>query len=155
LEVPAVSAGILLLRRRGDSVELLLIHPGGPYWARRDRGAWSIPKGQVEAGEDPRDCALRELAEELGPAVEIDRESLAELGSVRQRGGKTVHCWAAAGEFDPADMDSNTFSMEWPPRSGRQAEFPEADRAEWFSPAAARRKILAAQVPLIERALEL
>ncbi len=152
--MPAVSAGILLYRRDGDSVELLLVHPGGPYWARKDRGAWSVPKGQIEEGEDSRECALRELEEELGPAVEIERQTMIELGSIRQRGGKTVHCWAAAGEFDPGALDSNTFAMEWPPRSGQQAEFPEVDRAEWFAPEQARRKILRAQVPLIERALE-
>lgn len=150
-----LSAGILLYRRRGESLELLLIHPGGPYWARKDRGAWSVPKGQVEEGEDPRACALRELGEELGPAVEIDRATMVDLGSVRQRGGKTVHCWAAAGEFDPAKLESETFTIEWPPRSGQQAEFPEVDRAEWFSPEQARRKIIHAQVPLIERALKL
>ena len=147
------SAGILLYRRRGDGVELLLVHPGGPLWARRDAGAWSIPKGQIEEGEESRACAIRELEEELGAAPEIDPEELIELGSIKQRAGKVVEAWAAEAEFDPAALASNTFSMEWPPRSGRRREFPEVDRAGWFDPATAREKLLAAQADLVDRLL--
>jgi predicted NUDIX family NTP pyrophosphohydrolase len=149
------SAGIILYRRPEDGgVELLLVHPGGPFWARKDDGAWSIPKGEVEPGEEPRGAALRELDEELGPAATLDREALVELGSVRQRAGKVVEAWAVAGEFDPERLQSNEFEMEWPPRSGVQASFPEVDRAEWFGPEQARVKILAGQEPLIDRLLE-
>lgn len=145
------SAGILLFRRPAGEPELLLVHPGGPYWRKKDLGAWTIPKGEYEDGEEPRDCALRELGEELGAAPALEAEALVDLGSVKQRGGKVVRAWAAEGDFDPAELRSNTFEMEWPPRSGRQSEFPEVDRAEWLSPQEARRKILPAQVPFVER----
>lgn len=149
------SAGILLYRFLDGAPELLLVHPGGPFWAKRDLGAWSIPKGEHEAEESARDCALRELDEELGAAApEIDVEALIDLGSVRQKSGKVVEAWAAAGDFDPAQLNSNTFMVEWPPRSGEEREFPEVDRAEWFEPELARRKILAAQAELIDRLLE-
>jgi predicted NUDIX family NTP pyrophosphohydrolase len=148
------SAGILLFRRHGDGVEFLLVHPGGPFWARKDAGAWSIPKGQIEEGEEPRACAIRELGEELGAAPQLDPGELIELGSIKQRAGKVVEAWAAEAEFDPAEIASNTFSMEWPPRSGRRQDFPEVDRAEWFDPEAAREKILAAQAELLDRLLE-
>jgi predicted NUDIX family NTP pyrophosphohydrolase len=148
------SAGVLLFRRSGSATEFLLVHPGGPFWAKKDAGAWTIPKGQIEEAEEPRACAIRELEEELGPAAELDPEQLIELGSIRQRAGKVVEAWAAEAEFDPAQLDSNTFTMEWPPRSGIQAEFPEVDRAEWFSPEAARKKILPAQAELLDRLLE-
>lgn len=148
------SAGILLYRGLLEELEVLLVHPGGPFWARKDHGAWSIPKGEFEADEDPWRCALRELGEELGPAgPRLDRSDLIELGSVRQKGGKVVHAWAAAGEFDPAALSSNTFTMEWPPRSGAEREFPEVDRAEWLDPVAARGKILAAQATFVDRLL--
>ncbi|HET6570175.1 MAG TPA: NUDIX domain-containing protein [Solirubrobacterales bacterium] len=148
------SAGVLLFRNPG-SPELLLVHPGGPFWAKRDLGSWSIPKGEPDAGEDSRRCALRELAEELGPASpSLDPAELIELGSIRQKGGKRVHAWAAEAGFDPAALASNSFEMEWPPRSGKRAEFPEVDRAEWFGPEEARRRILPAQAPLIDRLLE-
>jgi predicted NUDIX family NTP pyrophosphohydrolase len=148
------SAGILLFRRGGGAVEFLLVHPGGPFWAKKDAGAWSIPKGQIEDDEEPRACAIRELGEELGEAPELDPEQLVELGSIRQRAGKVVEAWAAEADFDPASLASNTFAMEWPPRSGKQQEFPEVDRAEWFSPDAARAKILPAQAELLDRLLE-
>ena len=148
------SAGILLFRLLDGAPQLLLVHPGGPYWAKRDLGAWSIPKGEYEAEESSRDCALRELGEELGAAPEFDAEALIDLGSVRQKSGKVVEAWAAEGDFDPARLDSNTFLAEWPPRSGSEREFPEVDRAEWFEPELARRKILPAQAELIERLLE-
>jgi len=147
------SAGILLFRSP-VAPEVLLVHPGGPFWAKKDLGAWSIPKGGPEEGEDPRRCALRELAEELGPAApSIGVAELIELGSIRQKGGKVVHAWAAEGEFDPAELDSNRFELEWPPRSGKHGEFPEVDRAEWFEPAEGRRRILPAQAELIDRLL--
>jgi predicted NUDIX family NTP pyrophosphohydrolase len=148
------SAGILLYRRTGAQPEFLLVHPGGPFWAKKDAGAWSIPKGQIEEAEEPRACAIRELEEELGPAPELDLEELIELGSVRQRAGKVVEAWAAEADFDPDLLDSNVFSMEWPPRSGKQAEFPEVDRAGWFGLEAAREKILAAQAELLDRLVE-
>ena len=148
------SAGILLFRRAGDGVEVLLVHPGGPFWKRRDEGAWSIPKGEIEPGEEPLAAALRELGEELGPAPELDPESLIDLGSVRQRAGKVVEAWGAEGDFDPAQLQSIEFEMEWPPRSDTQASFPEVDRAEWFDPEAARVKILGGQAPLVDRLLE-
>jgi predicted NUDIX family NTP pyrophosphohydrolase len=149
--VAATSAGILLYRRRADAVEVLLVHPGGPFWAKKDEGAWSIPKGEVDEGEDFRACALRELEEELGAPPALAAEQLIELGSVRQKSGKLVHCWAAEADFDLATLRSNTFSLEWPPRSGRQREFPEVDRAEWFGLETAKRKIDPAQAELLER----
>jgi predicted NUDIX family NTP pyrophosphohydrolase len=150
------SSGILLYRSRGDGeTEFLLVHPGGPYWAKRDEGAWSIPKGGIEAAEDSREAALRELDEELGAgAPELSPGELIELGSIRQRAGKVVDAWAAEGNFDPAALDSNTFEMEWPPRSGREVEFPEVDRADWFELEAARRKLLPAQGEFLDRLLE-
>jgi predicted NUDIX family NTP pyrophosphohydrolase len=147
------SAGILLYRLAAAGPELLLVHPGGPFWARKDLGAWSIPKGEVEDGEESVACALRELGEELGPAPRVERETLIELGSVRQKSGKLVEAWAAEGDFDPAALASNSFEMEWPPRSGRSQEFPEVDRAEWLSPEAAAEKILPAQRPFLDRLL--
>ena len=149
------SAGILLYRRRnGGETEFLLVHPGGPFWAKKDEGAWSIPKGQIEDEEEPRACAIRELAEELGPVPDLDPEELVELGSIRQRAGKVVEAWAAEGDFDPAALKSNTFSIEWPPRSGQEREYPEVDRAEWFDLATARQKILPAQAEFLDRLLD-
>ena len=130
---------------------MLLVHPGGPFWAKKDAGAWSIPKGECDEGEDLRDCALRELEEELGAGFDLPPAALIELGSVRQKSGKVVHCWAAEGEFDPATLASNTFTLEWPPRSGVQREFPEVDRAEWFGLPEAREKIIAAQDAFLDR----
>jgi predicted NUDIX family NTP pyrophosphohydrolase len=148
------SAGILLFRRNGGEPEFLLIHPGGPFWTKKDAGAWSIPKGQIEAEEEPRACAIRELEEELGPAPELDPEQLIELGSIKQKAGKVVEAWAAEADFDPTTLASNTFSMEWPPRSGKEQEFPEVDRADWFDLATAREKILPAQAELLDRLLD-
>jgi predicted NUDIX family NTP pyrophosphohydrolase len=147
------SAGILLYRVAGDRPELLLVHPGGPFWTKKDLGAWTIPKGEIDDGEEPRACALRELDEELGSPPALDPEDLIELGSVRQR-AKIVDAWAAEADFDPANLRSNTFAMEWPPSSGKEREFPEVDRAEWFEPDLARRKILPAQAELIDRLLD-
>ena len=149
--MPRRSAGILLHRRRDGALEVLLVHPGGPLWARRDDGAWSIPKGEYGDGEDPVAVALRELEEETGHR--LDRDGLVALGEVRQRGGKVVTAWAAPGDLDAAAITSNTFTLEWPPRSGAVREFPEVDRAGWFDPATARRKLLAAQAELVDRLL--
>jgi predicted NUDIX family NTP pyrophosphohydrolase len=149
--MPRRSAGILLYRRRGRGVEVLLVHPGGPLWARKDAGAWSIPKGEVGDGEDPVAVAVRELEEETGHR--LPPAELVALGEVRQRGGKVVSAWAAPGDLDPAAITSNTFTLEWPPRSGNRREFPEVDRAGWFDPATAREKLLAAQAELVDRLL--
>jgi predicted NUDIX family NTP pyrophosphohydrolase len=143
------SAGILVFRGAGPAREVLLVHPGGPFWAKKDLGAWSIPKGEYEEGEDPRACALREFSEELGSAAPSGE--LVDLGSVRQRNGKEVRAWAVEGDVDPAGVTSNTFSLEWPPRSGRTQEFPEIDRAEWFGVEEARAKLNPAQVELLDR----
>jgi predicted NUDIX family NTP pyrophosphohydrolase len=149
------SAGILLFRKAdGGKIEVLLVHPGGPYWEKRDLGAWSIPKGEIEPGEEPRAAALRELAEELGPVPALLEDDLTELGSIRQRAGKVVEAWAAEADFDPAELVSIAFSMEWPPRSGNEREFPEVDRAEWLGMDEAREKILPAQATFLDRLLE-
>jgi predicted NUDIX family NTP pyrophosphohydrolase len=151
------SAGLLLFRHIGEDLEVLLVHPGGPFWATRDLGAWSIPKGECEEGEDPRAAAWREFEEELGsrphPPAAPEDEAL-ELGEVRQKAGKTVVAWAIAGDLDPEHITSNTFEMEWPPRSGRLQQFPEVDRAGWFGLAEARERINPAQVALLDRLSE-
>jgi predicted NUDIX family NTP pyrophosphohydrolase len=151
------SAGLLLYRRAAGGPEVLLVHPGGPVWARRDLGAWSIPKGEYADDEDPLAAARREFAEELGslapwPASEAE---VHDLGEIRQRSGKRVRAWAVAGDLDAEQAHSNTFEMEWPPRSGQMAEFPEVDRAQWFSLDEARAKLNPAQVALIDRLQEL
>ena len=134
---------------RDGKTQVLLVHPGGPFWKKRDDGAWGIPKGEIELGEAPLDVALREFQEELG-SPPPGAEPIA-LGSIRQAGGKVVHAWAAHGDFNVETMTSNSFSMEWPPRSGRMQQFPEVDRAAWFDLEVARRKILESQLPLLER----
>lgn len=133
-------------------LEVLLVHPGGPFWKKRDEGAWSIPKGEIEAGEKPVEVARREFREELGMGPP-DSE-LGSLGSVRQAGGKVVHAWAAAGEYDVASLDGMSIELEWPPGSGRKATFPEVDRAEWFDLETARRKINPAQSAFLDRLQE-
>ena len=143
------SAGILLYRGRGDDLRVLLVHPGGPYWKNKDDGAWSIPKGLLEAGEDPLAAARREFAEETGCRAP-DGDAL-DLGQVRLRSGKRVTGFALEGDFDPNALRSNTVELAWPPRSGRTATFPEVDRAEWFHLVVARKKLNDAQVPFIER----
>jgi len=145
--MPQTSAGLLLFRRSPAGPEVLLVHPGGPFWAKKDDGAWSIPKGLIEAGEEPGIAARREFAEELGYAPEGE---LTPLGSVKQAGGKTVVGFALEGDFDPVHLRSNTFTIEWPPRSGRQQAFPEVDRAGWFTLDAARQKLLKGQLPLLD-----
>ncbi len=144
-----LSAGILLYRRAGDVIEVLLVHAGGPYWTTKDDGAWSVPKGEYEDGEDPLQVAKREFSEELG-ADPPDVRAAAFLGVLRQPSGKRVSAWALEGDLDVADVRSNTFSMEWPPRSSRTAEFPEVDRAGWFGLEAARRKLLRGQAPFVD-----
>jgi len=148
--MPQRSAGILLYRHRRGGVEVLLVHPGGPFWADKDEGVWSIPKGLYAAGEDPLAAARREFAEETGAPVE--GEAMA-LGSFRQSSAKIVDAWAIEGEFDPAGLKSNTFTLEWPPRSGQTREVPEVDRAGWFTPEEAARKILKGQRPILETLL--
>jgi len=143
---PRRSAGVLL-HREG---EILLVHPGGPFWANKDAGAWSIPKGEYGEGDDPRACALREFEEELGTPLPAGTE-LVELGTVRQSGGKLITAYAAEGDLDADGIRSNTFTTEWPPRSGRMREFPEVDRAAWFSLQEAREKLNPAQAELLVR----
>jgi predicted NUDIX family NTP pyrophosphohydrolase len=143
------SAGILLHRRGETGTEVLLVHPGGPFWARRDSGWWSIPKGELDPGEDPRAAALREFAEETG--TRLGDGPLEELGTVTQKSGKLVTAFAVAGDLDPATLTSVTFEQEWPPRSGRIQTFPEIDRAEWFGLDAAREKLIPAQAAFIDR----
>jgi predicted NUDIX family NTP pyrophosphohydrolase len=150
--MPKQSAGILLYRFREDEVEVLLIHPGGTLWKNRDLGAWSIPKGEIEPGDDPLSTAVRELDEEIG--LKLGNEKFIELRPIRQKGGKLVHCFALNHDFDPSKLKSNTFTQEWPPRSGKFVAFPEVDRAEWFDPETAKTKINPAQADLIDQLLE-
>jgi predicted NUDIX family NTP pyrophosphohydrolase len=151
--VGARSAGLLLYRGHGDGLEVLLVHPGGPLWASRDDGAWSIPKGEYPDGEDPLDAARREFEEELGSAPPAGEA--ADLGEIRQKSGKRVRGWALVGDLDATRITSNTFELEWPPRSGKRIEIPEVDRAEWFGVAVARKKINSGQVPLLDRLQQL
>jgi predicted NUDIX family NTP pyrophosphohydrolase len=144
----SVSAGLLLFRREGGALEVFLAHPGGPFWARRDEGAWTIPKGLVEEGEDPLAAARREFEEETGI---VPTEPFVDLGSIRQKAGKTVHAWAWEGEADPVAVRSNVMRAEWPRGSGRWLTFPEVDRCAWFDPGTARAKINPAQAELITR----
>ena len=149
--MPRTSAGVLLYRRRGSGVEVLIGHMGGPFWARKDDAAWSVPKGEYDPGEEPFDVALREFEEELGsPAPATD---LLPLGEVKQAGGKVITAWAVEGDLDAAATRSNTFTLEWPPRSGRLQEFPEIDRAAWLPVDEARTKLVRGQVPLLDRLL--
>ncbi len=148
--MPKNSAGMLLYRLVQDSIEVLLVHPGGPFWTKRDAGAWSIPKGEFSGEEEPLAAAKREFLEEIG--MELAGE-LIELTPVKQKGGKTVYAWALRGDIDPATIRSNTFEIEWPPGSGRKQQFPEIDRGQWFGIEAARRKINPAQIALIDELL--
>ena len=149
---PVRSAGLLLHRPGTDGLEVLIAHMGGPFWARKDEGAWSIPKGELDGGEDPLAAALREFAEETGrPAPD---GPTVELGEFRQPGGKRVFVFARAADFDATEILGNTFEMEWPPRSGRRESFPEIDRAEWVSLDVARVKLVRGQVPALETLLE-
>jgi predicted NUDIX family NTP pyrophosphohydrolase len=141
------SAGILMYRYCASTLEIFLVHPGGPFWKNKDLGAWSIPKGEFNKGEDPLEAAKREFHEETGFAV---NGGFIALGPVRQAGGKLVYAWAAEGDFKAESIKSNSFTMEWPPRSGRRKEFPEVDRAGWFSIELAREKILEGQLMLLD-----
>jgi len=141
------SAGLLMYRLRNDSIQVLLVHPGGPFWAKKDDGAWSLPKGIIDPGEDELLAAIREFEEETGFTVEGDFIALTPR---RQPSGKIIWAWAIEGDCDPAAMKSNTFSIEWPPRSGKMAEFPEADRIEWFDIESAKVKIIKGQIGFIE-----
>ena len=146
------SAGLLVFRRRQGIIEVLLVHPGGPFWARKDEGAWSIPKGEYEPGQDPLEAARREVREETG--FQAGGEFL-PLTPRKQPSGKVISAWALEGDWDASAVRSNTFSMEWPPRSGKQQEFPEVDRAGWFSIPAAREKILRGQIPFLEELMDI
>jgi predicted NUDIX family NTP pyrophosphohydrolase len=141
------SAGLLMFRRRNSAVELLLVHPGGPFWAKKDLGAWSIPKGEYEEPDDPLEAAQREFREETGF---LPREPFLALGSLKQPSGKLITAWAFEGDCDPKALESNRFELEWPPKSGRIQSFPEVDRAEWFDSAEARRRILPGQSPFVD-----
>jgi predicted NUDIX family NTP pyrophosphohydrolase len=145
--MPKQSAGLLLYRRPGEETEVFLVHPGGPFWAGKDAHAWSIPKGEFAADEDPLPAAKREFAEETGQRPE---GTFVALPPLKQPGGKVVHAWAIEGDCDPAATASNSFTLEWPPRSGRMQEFPEVDRAAWFLLAVAREKIHKGQVALLD-----
>ena len=149
--MPKLSAGLLLYRVVGGGIEVLIGHPGGPFWAKKDNGAWSIPKGEYVEGEDALAVAKREFEEETGARPQGD---FLPLGDVVQAGRKVVTAWGVEGDFDPATLVSNRFELEWPPKSGRKASFPEVDRAQWFSPAEARQKILPAQRELISRLID-
>jgi predicted NUDIX family NTP pyrophosphohydrolase len=150
--MPKLSAGILLYRRGAGGLELFLVRPGGPFWAGKDEGAWSIPKGEPAPGEDLLDCARREFREETGAALD---GRFTPLPPARQAGGKTVHAWAVEGDCDAAAVKSNTFRLEWPPRSGRMQDFPEIDRAQWVDLATARRKLNRGQLPLLNALVQL
>ena len=145
--MPIISAGLLLYRNSACGLEVLLAHPGGPFWAKKDLGAWSIPKGEVLKGEDLLAAAHREFTEEMGATV--DGPTIA-LGTLRQRSGKIIHAWAINAEFDPTQLRSNTFEMEWPRYSGKSRAFPEVDRASWFDLTEARRRILPGQAGFLD-----
>jgi predicted NUDIX family NTP pyrophosphohydrolase len=145
--MPKQSAGLLMFRYRNRALEVFLVHPGGPFWAKKDEGAWSIPKGEYKGDEDALDAARREFLEETGFTAEGE---FLELGVLKQAGGKVVSAWAFEGDCDPAKLVSGTFQMGWPPRSGRQAEFPEVDRGAWFSLEEARKRILSSQSAVLD-----
>lgn len=147
------SAGVLLYRTRGSEMEVLLVHPGGPFWAKKDLGAWGIPKGEVGEGESLLEAAFREFAEETGTS--LDPGGAQSIGRIRQRAGKVVHAWAVEGDLDPMEIRSNTVTVEWPPRTGRTVEFPEIDRGEWFDYDTARLKMNPAQHSFLDRLMQL
>jgi len=148
--MPVVSAGLLLYRHRDSGGEVFLVHPGGPFWARKDEGAWSVPKGLVDAGEEELACARREFREETGFEPPVSGAEL-DLGTYRQPSGKHLHVWAVEGDCDPARLNSNLFEMEWPPKSGRRAQFPEVDRGGWFDHPQSLLKVTKGQRPILER----
>jgi predicted NUDIX family NTP pyrophosphohydrolase len=147
------SAGVLLYQKHNSPVQVLLVHPGGPFWARKDKGAWSIPKGEFDEAEEPLTAAKREFQEELGQTPPAG--DYRELGTVKNKSGKVIHVWAVEGDLDVKQFKSNTFTLEWPPRSGRVMEFPEADKAAWFDLDTARQKLHPAQTPFLDRLAEL
>ena len=150
--MPALSAGLLIFRIRDDHVvEVLIAHPGGPFWSKKDLAAWSIPKGEYEVGEDPMSVAEREFIEELGSPAPLGTKL--DLGELKQPSGKRIQVWAIEGEFDASQTKSNTFEMEWPPKSGTMAEFPEVDRASWMTLSLARLKLVKGQVGFMDRLL--
>jgi predicted NUDIX family NTP pyrophosphohydrolase len=151
--VPRRSAGLLVHRERSGEREVLLVHPGGPMWAKRDAGAWSIPKGEYDSTEDPLAAAKREFEEELGTAAPDG--PVKDLGEIKQKSGKIVSAWAVAGDLDVTEITSNTVEVQWPPRSGKMLEIPEVDRAEWFPIHEAREKINPAQAELLDRLAEI
>lgn len=146
------SAGLVIYRKRGDDIEVLLVHPGGPFWAKKDKGAWSIPKGEIETGDTTFARACVEFEEEVGQPP--PNSEPIELGEIRQKSGKIVRAWAMEGDLDASKAKSNTFPMEWPPRSGKIQEFPEVDRAEWFDLSTAATKLLAGQAQFLQRLAE-
>jgi predicted NUDIX family NTP pyrophosphohydrolase len=149
--VSKLSAGIAMYRKAGAGIEVFLVHMGGPFWAKKDEGAWSFPKGEYEVGEDPLVAARREFQEET--SLEVDGDFVA-LDPITQRGGKVIRIWAVEGDCDAAVIRSSTFSVEWPRGSGRQKEFPEVDRADWFSPGEAKRKLVAGQIGFVDQLCE-
>ena len=149
--MPKKSAGLLLYRRTDAELEVLLVHPGGPFWRNKDEGAWTIPKGEFDNGEDPLAAARREFKEETGSAPP-DGQCI-PLTPIKQKNGKMVHAWAVEGDFDPARLNSNQFETEWPPKSGRTQKFPEVDRAEWFTPEVAKQKMLSGLGGLVDELL--
>jgi len=153
--MPTKSAGLLLYRNSGDGsgIEVLLAHPGGPFWRNKDEGAWTIPKGEFTDDENPLAAAKREFEEELGAKPPLG--NYIQLKPIKQKNGKIVHAWAVAGDFDPKTLKSNTFETEWPPRSGQMQSFPEVDRAQWFAPDIAKQKMLLRQSALVDELLKL
>jgi predicted NUDIX family NTP pyrophosphohydrolase len=151
IPIPQKSAGLLLFREASGRLEVLLVHPGGPFWSKKDEGSWSIPKGELEESEDPLTAAMREFEEETGFVV---GGSPIPLEPLRQPSGKIVYAWATKGDLDPEHLKSNTFSIQWPPKSGRQQEFPEVDRAEWFTIQSAMRKIIKGQAGFLTQLQE-
>jgi predicted NUDIX family NTP pyrophosphohydrolase len=149
--MPKKSAGLLLYRQAAGDIEVLLVHPGGPFWRNKDDGGWTIPKGEFEETEDPLVAARREFEEETGSSPPAG--PYISLKPIKQKNGKIVHAWAVEGDFDPGELHSNTFVCEWPPKSGRTQEFPEVDRAEWFTPDVAKKKMLTGQPGLIDELL--
>lgn len=151
--MPKKSAGLLLYRERENGIEVLLAHPGGPFWRNKDEGAWTIPKGEFGDDEDPLAAAKREFEEELGTKPPVG--DYIQLKPIKQKNGKIVHAWAVKGDFDPATLTSNAFEMEWPPKSGRMKSFPEVDRAQWFPAPVAKQKMLFGQGALVDELLTL
>ena len=151
--MPLHSAGLLLYRRTNDELELFLAHPGGPYWANKDDGVWSIPKGLFDADEEPLTAARREFHEEIGTLLDAHDDAFIPLGELKQKGNKIVHAWAVEGDVDADTIKSNTYPVQWPPKSGQWRRYPEVDRAGWFGVDEARVKILGGQAAFIDRLL--